>query len=258
MITITIANHKGGTGKTSISLNLGIFFARKKFRVLIIDMDPQGHLAAGLGFNIGYQDRSMADILSNQEDISTIITSTIVERLDLAPSNIKLSNVNEILHNTFKRECRLMKAMKGITEENRYDLVIIDSPPSLGPLIENSLMVSDRCLIPCEPSGRSIDGLADFIGKINEIREGELDDKWHIVLSRVKKAAKLTNEVIEDKLQEYTHRILGTKIYESEAINQAQIAGIPVFDFPRGGSASENITMLGEEVEKICQITQGA
>ncbi|QWR76069.1 ParA family protein [Candidatus Magnetomonas plexicatena] len=254
MVTICLANHKGGTGKTSLSINLGTYFARKKLKVLLIDMDPQGHVAPGIGVEVGYNDRSMADILSNQEDITTVIQKTPVKNLDIAPANIRLSLVNETLYNSFKRERRLMKSMDSIYKNKTYNLVIIDCPPSLGPLVENTLMVADYCLIPCEPSSRSIDGLADFILKMKEVREGALDDNWNIVLSRVKKAARLTNEVIEEKLSDYKDRILKTKIYERESINQAQMAGIPVFDFPRGQLASENFTKFGKEVSLQCRI----
>ncbi len=217
-------------------------------------MDPQGHVSPGIGVQIGYNDRSIADILANQEDIASIITPTPIEGLDLAPSNIKLSLVNENLYNTFKRERRLLKSMESIVKEGRYDIIFIDCPPSLGPLVENALTVTDYCLIPCEPSSRSIDGLADFIKKMQEVREGELNDNWFIVLSRVKKAAKLTNEVIEEKLSEYKERILDTRVYEREAVNQSQIAGIPVYDFPRANKAIGNITNLAEEFSKKCPV----
>jgi chromosome partitioning protein len=217
-------------------------------------MDPQGHVAPGLGIDVGYTDRSIADVLANQEDLSTIITPSRVERLFVAPSNIKLSNVNETLYNTFKRERRLQKAMEGIYKTGAFDVVIIDCPPSLGPLVENTLMVADYCIIPCEPSSRSIDGLADFLHKISEVREGDLDERWYVVLSRVKKAAKLTNEVIDEKLSDYKKRIFKSKIYEREAVNQSQIAGLPVLDFPRGQSASDDFHKFGKEVSTKCQI----
>ncbi len=223
---------------------------------MIIDMDPQGHVAPGLGIDFGYNDRSVADVIADQEDISSVIIPTPVEGLDLVPSNIRLAKVRESLYNTFKRERRLIKAMESVLQEEPYDLVFIDCPPSLGPLVENALIATDYCLIPCEPSSRSIDGLADFVDRIHEIREGELDNRWHIILSRVKKAAKVTNEIIEEKLSGYRDRILSTRVFERESINQAQIAGIPVYDFPRGQSATENLTKLGEEVSRICQIEQ--
>ncbi|MBF0319850.1 MAG: ParA family protein [Nitrospirae bacterium] len=254
MVTVCLANHKGGTGKTSICINMGAYFAKKKTKTLIIDMDPQGHVAPGLGIEVGYDDRSIADVLSNQEDITTIIAHSHIKGLDVAPSNIRLSLVNETLYNSFKRERRLRKAMDKIYKDKTYDIVIIDCPPSLGPLVENTLMVVDYCIIPCEPSSRSIDGLADFILKLKDVREGELDSKWNIVMSRVKKSARLTNEVIDEKLSEYKNRIFKTKIYERESINQAQMAGIPVFDFPRGQLASENFTKFGKEVASRCQI----
>ncbi len=249
-----MANHKGGTGKTSLCIGLGVYFTRKALRVLIIDMDPQGHVAPGFGVEFRYNDRSIADVLANQEDLSSIIIPTAVKGLDLAPANIRLTKVRENLYNTFKRERRLMKSLERIRKENRYDLVLVDCPPSLGPLVENALMVADYCIVPCEPSSRSIDGLADLIERINEVREGDLKEYWYIVLSRVKKAAKVTNQVIEEKLSDYRNRILQTRIYERESINQAQIAGIPLFDFPRGRSARDNLIELGEEVNRLCQI----
>ncbi|WP_420266875.1 ParA family protein [Candidatus Magnetominusculus dajiuhuensis] len=254
MVTVCLANHKGGTGKTSICINMGTYFAKKKVKTLIIDMDPQGHVAPGLGIEVGYNDRCIADVLLNQEEIASIVANSSVKGLDVAPSNIRLSLVNETLYNSFKRERRLMRSMEKIYRDKTYDLVIIDCPPSLGPLVENTLMVADYCFIPCEPSSRSIDGLADFIIKLKDVREGELDGRWLIVLSRVKKSARLTNEVIDEKLSSYKDRIFKTKIFERESINQAQIAGIPVFDFPRGQLASDNFSKFGKEVASRCHI----
>lgn len=269
MTIISIANHKGGTGKTSMCLGLGSYFARNGYKVLIIDMDPQGHIAPGLGIDIGYDDPSMADVISMKKGIADIITKTNVDGLYIAPATIRLNYVSETLYNTFQRERRLKKALYGdnkgdnkgereLTQKALYDIILIDCSPSMGPLVENAITVSDYCLIPCEPSSRSIDGLADFMARINEIREGELDKKWFIVLSRVKKSARLTNEVIDEKLSSLTDRIIETKIFERETVNQAQIAGITVFDFPRAGDVIDNYTKLGKEISKKFSIKKGS
>ncbi|MBF0472742.1 MAG: ParA family protein [Nitrospirae bacterium] len=254
MAIISIANHKGGTGKTSMCLGIGVYFARNGYKVLIIDMDPQGHIAPGLGIDIGYDDPSMADVISLKKGISDIIIKTNIDGLYIAPATIRLNYVSETLYNTFQRERRLKKALADLIQDHLYDVILIDCSPSMGPLVENALTVSDYCLIPCEPSSRSIDGLADFMHRVNEIREGVLDNKWFIVLSRVKKAAKLTNEVIDEKLSEFTNRIIETKVFERETVNQAQIAGVTVFDFPRAGDVIDNYTKLGAEISKKCGI----
>jgi chromosome partitioning protein len=258
MSIISIANHKGGTGKTSMCLGLGVFFARSGYRVLIIDMDPQGHIAPGLGVDIAYDDPSMADVISLNKKITDIIIQTSITNLDIAPATIRLNYVSESLYNTFQRERRLKKTLIELIKENKYDVILIDCSPSMGPLVENALTVSDFCLIPCEPSSRSIDGLADFMRRVNEIREGELDKKWFIVLSRVKKAAKLTNEVIDEKLADFTDRIIETKVFERETVNQAQIAGVTVFDFPRATDVIDNYTNLGQEIIKKCAIKKSS
>jgi chromosome partitioning protein len=162
--------------------------------------------------------------------------------------------VQENLYNTFKREQRLRNSMAGILKNGAYHVAIIDCPPSLGPLVENALTVADYCFIPCEPSSRSIDGLADFIKKIHEVSDGALDDNWRILLSRVKKSARITNEVIEEKLLHYKHKIFENRVYEKETINQSQIAGMPVLEFPRGDSATRNFSDLGREVAGLCRI----
>jgi len=203
---------------------------------------------------VAYDHPCLADILINRTDPSAVILQTPIDNLNVIPSTIRLSKAAETMYNAFRRERRLKDALNGIISEKRYDVVFIDCPPSLGPLVENALTVADYCIVPCEPSSRSIDGLADLIDRIHEIRDGELDEKWFIVLSRVKKIARLTNEVIEGKLSAYRERICRTRIFERESINQAQIAGIPVFDFPRARAAVENLSEFAEELEGLCRI----
>ncbi|MFQ5559291.1 MAG: ParA family protein [Nitrospinota bacterium] len=236
-----------------MSIALGAYFGRSGSRALLIDLDPQGHVAPGLGLDLAYDDNSIADVLMDGAPLSSIISPTSIDGFDIAPSNIKLSMVNETLYNTFQREKKLQKALAATVEKKEYQYIILDCPPSLGPLVENALTIADLCLIPCEPSSRSIDGLADFTKKISEVRDGKLDDHWYIILSRVKRSARITNEVIGEKLNGYKSKILNTRIYEKEVINQAQIAGIPIFQFPKGNPAAETFSLLGEEVENRCQ-----
>lgn len=164
---ITVANEKGGVGKTDLTVNLSAFLAGMGKRILLIDLDPQANASYYLaqdGFKF-----STADILLNGQPLDDVITSTCVRGLDIAPSTLGLSAAELRLANDVNMQFKLRKALKTI--ENRYDYILIDTPPSLGILTINAFTAANGVLVPVQTHFFSLHGLSNLLKTIEDLRE---------------------------------------------------------------------------------------
>ena len=166
MIKITLVNQKGGCGKTTTALNLASCLAAKGKKVLLIDMDPQGHSALGLGINPELVEKTIYEVLLGEIPMSQAIQS-LGENFDAAFSNIVLSAFEQVMAGAPEREYKLRQSLGEI--ENNYEYLIIDSPPSLGLLTFNGLMASDEAIIPVDSSSFSLHGLERLLETIQII-----------------------------------------------------------------------------------------
>ena len=144
---ISIANQKGGVGKTTTAVNLSACLAQKGKRVLLIDIDPQGNATSGLGIE-AHTDKSVYNVLVDDMDIAETIVKTMVKKLDICPANINLAGAEIELVSMVSRENRLKDAVDKIKDE--YDYILIDCPPSLGLITLNAFTASDSVLVPIQ------------------------------------------------------------------------------------------------------------
>ena len=241
--TISIATHKGGTGKTVTAMALGAALARAGKTCLLVDLDPQGHSTLGLGVELGDNDPTLRDLFSEPPlPINRLIKETHISGLHIVPSNIRLARVAQALYMRPKREELLRRGLAPI--KARYDFIVVDCPPSLGVHTETVIAAADLVIIPCQMEARAADGLVDLLEVIGLIK-GESFDAWRILLTKVDSRKSTTNQAVMAALEPWQAKILKTSIPQSEPLNQAQIERTDIFTFDgksKGAVAYEALT----------------
>ena len=250
MRVISIANQKGGCGKTTTAINLSAGLAYKGRKVLIIDMDPQGHAAMGLAVDSVNWERTVHDALGNAEGIKSQLDEVIVEineNLHIAPSTIELSTFEQNLSMIPGREIRLKKAIAGLHVS--YDYIIIDTPPSLGLLTFNSLMAATEVFVPIEMGLFSLHGISrlfDILGIIKEKTNSEIRTK--IIATMFDKRTRIAREVLKEIEENLNGASFNTVINSSVKIREAAGHGKSIFDYAKNTAAGENYMELVKEV----------
>jgi len=226
--TITVCNQKGGTGKTTTTVNLAHALSELDKRILIIDMDPQGNASSGVGVNKNLIDSSVYDVLLHKVSAEEALISNIYPNLDIIPCNINLTGAEIELVGMLSRENRLKKALAPIA--GNYDYIFIDCPPSLGLLTLNSLVASDSIIIPIQCEFYALEGVSQLINTINLIREG-LNPQLHIegvLLTMADFRTNLTSEVIREIKSYFKSKVYGTIIPRNIKLSEAPSFGKPI------------------------------
>ena len=248
---IAVTNQKGGVGKTTTSINFSCSLALEGKRVLLIDLDPQAHSTIGLGFEPGDYKFAIHDVLLNKIKIQKVVLSTNIENLDLAPSHIRLDRAEQQLTPEMFKESRLHKAIKNLD----YDFIIIDCRPTLGTLTINALYACNFILVPCEMARYSLDGFADLMETIENVKNNKITNKEdfiRIILTKYDSRKKITNDWIFEQLEPYETFLFKTKIRQNEALNQAHIAMEPIFIFSPHSNGAEDYENLTKEFLRLC------
>jgi chromosome partitioning protein len=226
---ISIATHKGGTGKTVTAMALGAALARAGNTCLLVDLDPQGHCTLGLGVELHDGDPTLRELFTEPPvPAAKIVRETHVPGLHILPSNIRLARIAQSLYMRPKREELLRRGLEPIL--GRYAFTVIDCPPSLGVLTEAGIAAADLVVIPCQMEARAADGLVDLLEVIGLIK-GEDFDGWRILLTKVDSRKTATNQAVMAALQQWEKKLFKTSIPQSEPLNQAQIERTDIFAF---------------------------
>ena len=247
--TIAVCTHKGGTGKTVTALTLAAGFAEAGRRVLLVDLDPQGHSTLGIG--VDASDPTLKDFFERHPEIplrDVIRHAPGREGLDVAPSDLRLAWTAEGLAGRPKKEDLLRRGLKEVAAD--YDVVLIDTPPALGALTQNAVAAADFILIPAVPEARVANAIADFLELLHLLR-GDAFDAYRILLSRVDGRKSRTNSAVMAALAPWDAKILRTVIPQSEPMNQAQMARQDIFRFDPGSAGATAYRELINELQTL-------
>lgn len=249
-ITITVVNHKGGVGKTTTAINLGIALSHRRKKVLLIDLDPQANLTQSLGI----LDEQTQTIYGALREVYSLPIIT-VNGIDITPSELDLSGAEIELSGAIGREFVLRDLLNTDQVANNYDYIIIDAPPSLGLLTTNALACTQFVIIPVQSEYLALQGLNKLHGVIELVRQ-KLNPGLQIlgVLLTRYDSRKVLNKNIEEALRgTFAGRVFKTMIRENIAIAEAPTMGQDVITYAPKSNGAQDYLQLGEEVETILQ-----
>ena len=166
---ISVANQKGGVGKTTTTINLAASIADRGYRVLIVDIDPQGNATSGLGIEKSEIDQDIYNVLIDEVPLKETIHHTSTKKLDIVPATINLSGAETELISMMARETRLKSAIDTVNDD--YDFIFVDCPPSLGQLSINAFTASDSILIPVQSEYSAMEGLSQLLNTIRLVQK---------------------------------------------------------------------------------------
>src|SRR5690554_3225350 len=247
---ISIANQKGGVGKTTTSINLAASLAAIEHPTLVIDIDPQSNTTSGLGIDVKTVTNSIYEVMIGSADINDAISKTEHEFLDLLPSHINLVGAEIEMIDRDERERILQKAVADVREQ--YDFIIIDCPPSLGLLTINALTASDSILIPVQCEYFALEGLGQLLNTIKIVRQHlnpDLDIEG-VLLTMYDTRTRLSNQVAEEVKRYFDDRVFKTVISRNIRLAEAPSFGKPALLYDSLSVGAKNYLALAKEIIK--------
>jgi len=245
---MSIANQKGGVGKTTSSVNLSACLAHLGNKVLLIDTDPQGNATSGVGVNKADVSHCIYNVLVDDVEAEDVIISTNVNNLDLIPATIQLAGAEIELVPVISREIRLKRALESIKDS--YDYIIIDCPPSLGLLTLNALTASDTIIIPVQCEYYALEGLSQLLNTIRLVQK-HLNKSLMIegvLLTMLDARTNLGLQVIEEVKKYFQDKVYQSIIPRNVRLGEAPSHGQPIITYDPKSKGAEVYLELAKEV----------
>lgn len=249
MIRVAVANQKGGVGKTTTAINLATALAAIGWRVLLVDLDPQGNASTGLGVGRAARERSTYDVLLGEASVVESVIATKVPRLDLLPATVDLSGAEVELVGMEDRTHRLAQAFDEVPT-GRWDICLLDCPPSLGLLTVNALVASRQLLVPLQSEFFALEGLSQLLQTVERIRLAYNPQLsiLGVALTMFDRRNNLSQQVAED-----VRACLGTSVFETVVprnvrLSEAPSHGLPALIYDLKCPGSEAYVRLAREI----------
>ena len=260
MIRIAVANQKGGVGKTTTCINLATALAAIGWRVLLIDLDPQGNASTGVGIAASQRTLSSYDVLIGTASATEAATPTRVPRLELLPATVDLSGAEVEMVGLGDRAHRLAKAL-GVAPHSRWDICLIDCPPSLGLLTVNALAASRHLLVPLQCEFFALEGLSQLLQTVERLRTVFNPDLsiLGVALTMFDRRNNLSQAVAEDVRACLGSAVFETVVPRNVRLSEAPSHGLPALIYDLRCPGSEAYLRLAREViGRLPQLAQAA
>ncbi len=247
---ISIVNQKGGVGKTTTTVNLCAYIAKKRKKVLMIDLDPQGNATSGFGIDKGTLENTIYDVLVNETPMKEAIVQSSAKNVDVCPTNINLAGAEIELVSVMSREQILKNAISEVSDN--YDYIFIDCPPSLGILTINALTAPNGVIVPIQGEYYALEGLTQLIDTVNLIKK-KLNPEIGItgvILTMFDKRNTLTRQVKEEVIKYFGDKVFKTEIPRNVKLAEAPSHGLAICDYDPASKGAKSYEMLATELVK--------
>jgi chromosome partitioning protein len=244
-----VANQKGGVGKSTTAVSLGASLAELGYRVLVVDLDPQGNASTGLGIRHEEREVTVYDVLADEAPIEGAIVPTPIDNLFAIPSTIDLAGAEIELVSQFSRELRLKKAIEPL-KQDAYDFVFLDCPPSLGLLTVNALAAAEELIVPIQCEYYALEGLGQLLRNVRLVQQNVNTDLrlTGIVMTMFDPRTKLSEQVVAEVRRYFGDRVYRTIIPRTVRLSEAPGFGQPITVYDPHSKGAESYRDLAEEV----------